>query len=937
MNRAKTGLLLGGLLVVAAGVGLWVRKGGGPEPEQATAPAATTAPAPRPRAEGGERGAAPGGDPMVLFDDDPEGALRLEGLVVDAEERPVAGAEVTVSANPPRSTRSAEDGSFGFDKLVGRSYELVARAGTAAGGPVTARLTATSDPVTLKLAPGATVVVSVIAATDGKPIRGASVELRDVDTLTGTTGADGRATFEGVRPGGYVGVAWAAGFGKGNAFVRAPAVTAGSPPEAVTISLTRGAAVSGTVRDPSGKPVAGALVLPGATGEVWWSGGDPRRDAVETGPDGTWKFDAVAAGSTRFVARHADFAPGASSIVTLDPTTPKTGVAIALQAAGLVAGRVVDATGKPAPSATVRVAVRVEGWSFEDARQTVADAEGRFEVKGLPRKPVDLAALAETATSETVSVDLAATAERRDVELKLARVGTIAGTVVDGAGEPVAEASVWAMPNLARGGAGALDRMEWSLRGGAEERTDAGGRFTIAGLAPGEYWLRAQRQAGGRGGNMRDPVDAKVGDANVKIVIPADGKVVGKVTLAGGGAPGPFAVSLGMGAPTPFASEDGAFTLDLAPGKMTLTVTGLAFDRQQVPVEIKAGATTDVGTISVRKGRTIAGRVLGPDGKPVVGASVVAGRRIFGSGSRTSTGGGGGGPMRGAMKSATTDDRGEFSLSGVGSQELAIVAEHDAIGRSTTLQVPPGEAPVALDLALQPFAALDGLVTSGGKPAEATGVNVTAQNVPNTNYMVQTGPDGTFRFDHLAPDTYLVQAMTGRGPMMGMGMHTVVVTVGPAETKRVTIDIPVGTSNLTVRGKSADGRPVSGMVRTVKGVVTARTARALDHELAASGAPFAAMSVMIAGNPVRVAALAAGSYSACVVAMPSELRGMGPAMDYLSREGDNLPVACAPVEVAAPEVEVQVDVVIPAYVPLPGEAPPTSGRPSAPGGRAPGR
>src|SRR4051812_39793266 len=91
--------------------------------------AAATAAAPRPEARPhGERpGREDRGDATVLVDDDPAGGLRLEGLVLDADDRPVGGATVVVSANPSRTVKTETDGSFAFDKLVGRSYTLLAR------------------------------------------------------------------------------------------------------------------------------------------------------------------------------------------------------------------------------------------------------------------------------------------------------------------------------------------------------------------------------------------------------------------------------------------------------------------------------------------------------------------------------------------------------------------------------------------------------------------------------------------------------------------------------------------------------------------------------------------------------------------------------------------------------------------------------------------
>ena len=130
-----------------------------------------------------------------------------QGLVLGADDKPVEGATVVVSTNPSRQTTTDADGSFGFDKLVGRPYTLVARAPTGVGGPVTAKLTATSDPVVLKLRPGGTVKVTTLdkagkAGADA-PISGATVELRGLDAQTAQTGGDGTVEFPVVAPGGY--------------------------------------------------------------------------------------------------------------------------------------------------------------------------------------------------------------------------------------------------------------------------------------------------------------------------------------------------------------------------------------------------------------------------------------------------------------------------------------------------------------------------------------------------------------------------------------------------------------------------------------------------------------------------------------------------------------------------------------------------------------
>src|SRR2546429_5642426 len=78
------------------------------------AKAAAEEPAPRGRA------------PQWIIDADPEGSLRLEGQVVADDGHGVGGAVVWLQSVPPRLTKTDDDGSFAFDKLVGRAYSLTA-------------------------------------------------------------------------------------------------------------------------------------------------------------------------------------------------------------------------------------------------------------------------------------------------------------------------------------------------------------------------------------------------------------------------------------------------------------------------------------------------------------------------------------------------------------------------------------------------------------------------------------------------------------------------------------------------------------------------------------------------------------------------------------------------------------------------------------------
>ena len=137
--------------------------------------------------------------PTVEADLDREGPLRLEGQVVDADGQGVGGADVWLGTVPPRQAKTEGDGSFSFDKLVGRAYRLTARSGNNVGGPIEYRLTEKSDPAILTLTAGAALVVTV-RGDDKKPIANAEIKSEDERDVA-TTGPDGTAKLQPINPG----------------------------------------------------------------------------------------------------------------------------------------------------------------------------------------------------------------------------------------------------------------------------------------------------------------------------------------------------------------------------------------------------------------------------------------------------------------------------------------------------------------------------------------------------------------------------------------------------------------------------------------------------------------------------------------------------------------------------------------------------------------
>jgi len=405
--------------------------------------------------------------------------------------------------------------------------------------------------------------------------------------------------------------------------------------------------------------------------------------------------------------------------------------------------------------------------------------------------------------------------------------------------------------------------------------------------------INASRQAdGGRGrrGAIEGTV-AQTGTTNLKIVLQPEGGVKGKVAFADGSAPAGFTVQVGFSQQT--FSGKGEFELDaLPPQKYELSVRGPQFQTRAIEITVDPAKVTDVGTITVVKGRILSGVVVS-DGQPVPNATVYAGRQLFGNGSSNTANFG---PMGQGTKQATTDANGRFSLSGFNLGDLAVVGEHPEIGRSKAVRLPtdiPGQSePVP---PMQKFGALKGVLRVGGKPTEGVFVSCQSTTTPGAIYAVASGPDGAYRYDKLAPDTYKISATVGM-PMMGMKFYSKEIAVPSG--KEVTIDLTAdpGTVTLAVTAVAKSGKVGVANAFITTGVVAARTQTDLGLKMAASGPSSSQWVIIRNGEPAKFNEVIPGAYSVCIVPFPAEVQGMA-AMGYADRHSDSLPAYCQQVRV----------------------------------------
>lgn len=135
-----------------------------------------------------------------------------------------------------------------------------------------------------------------------------------------------------------------------------------------TVTLRRGAPLSGSVIAPDGSPLAGAMV------EVWTATG---RNFIETDDAGSWIVPAMQAGAYEVRAGAQGYALGRAIAGTHDGKTEQRGVVLRVGTGARLHGRVRNPAG---PVAGVPVYTEMQPG---DDRGAVTDSDGRYEIVGL--------------------------------------------------------------------------------------------------------------------------------------------------------------------------------------------------------------------------------------------------------------------------------------------------------------------------------------------------------------------------------------------------------------------------------------------------------------------------------------------------------------------------------------------------------------------------
>jgi len=657
------------------------------------------------------------------------------GSVVDSDGKGIAGALVVLSPTISMKAQLGEpgapqsppipilppggglvamtdaSGNFSFDKVPTGSYTATAFKGgyqkaSSASFSVTQGKNTVIPPITLATIPAPVFgsVTGTVTDSGGKPLVGAVVEISPAPPTkagSGTSGSpvflpgpiqvavtdkNGQYTFQKVRTGSYVIIAFARGYQKGTSAPFAVSMGSNTAPTVALTALPTPVlgSVTGTVTDSSGKPLAGAFVeispappAKGGTGGSASAGpvGPPIRvQFTTTDKNGQYTFDTVPIGTYVVSAFAKGYQKGMSAPFTIAKGA-NTAPTIALTALptpvfGTVTGAVTDSGGKPIAGASVELIpspLKVGPDGSPSPTNPImppirvlfatTDKNGQYTINDVPTGSYVVSAWADGYQRNTSAPFTAAQGSNTAPTLALTALptpvfGSVTGTVTDSAGKAIAGALVEISPvPPPMAGPGPII---FPPPGPVQiAKTDSNGQYTFDKVPTGTYVVTAW--ADGFQKNSSAPFTVSQGSntaptlALTALPTPVFGTVTGAVTDSSGkpiagasveltasppkvGPDGPSSSTLPIGPPIRvlFATTDknGLYTIDDVPtGSYVVSAWADGYQRNtSAPFTVAQGNNT-APTLALTALPTpvfgsVTGTVTDSAGKPIASALV---------------------------------------------------------------------------------------------------------------------------------------------------------------------------------------------------------------------------------------------------------------------------------------------------------------------------
>lgn len=413
---------------------------------------------------------------------------RLEGLVLDRDELPVAGAKVTVLGNETYSVQTEQDGSFVFDNLPEADITVMAYDDSDASNVAGLRLTTETEPLVLHLVNGMALVLSVYNS-ENKPVPNVSVAILGRSTLTDK---QGEAVVRGLPPGSARLRLDAQGYGSEMLSIDVPGGTGAFQRR---VMLEQGEKVTGKVVDEDDQAVANAQV-------TFSYGAGLSEGQLETQSDSQGRFYWPGLKATHYSieATHESLGLAGTSEFTVSATSPRELVVrvsaseepVAKVTTRWIRGRVVDTQGQPVAGSQVRTLGMgpgrlTEGVSNASGRFALLATEGALGVQA--RWP------GETSTSQYLRVKEGPTplpAGDDEIVIRLTTPGQIRAQLVTPSGVPE---KAWVSISTFAAGLGSFAPSIGAKGGAVELKAIPPGTYVLGFYGPDfEYELREDVQ-----------------------------------------------------------------------------------------------------------------------------------------------------------------------------------------------------------------------------------------------------------------------------------------------------------------------------------------------------------------------------------------------------------------------------------------------------------
>jgi large repetitive protein len=749
--------------------------------------------------------------------------IAVTGKVTDKDHKPLSGVGVDAAesaadargggmrrviiggqaARGDETVRTGSDGTFTIRVKEG-TYDLeFKREGYSAKTVRGAKVDATTKPLDVMLDPGVEITGRVTRG--GAGVEGVSVRAISQDGFSvAVTGPDGAFALTDLTPGQMM-----LNASKQDSFIQEMrSVTA--PAKDVVLDLPAGGRITGHVLDKnSHNPVtsfqAGVTTSRSGGGMVVMM---PPMQKQFTSDDGSFVLEGIKPGTTQVVVN----APGytAAHVPNIEVEDGKTApdVEVDVETGSKLTGHVTDAGGTPLAGVAVssnpmgggggRV-MRFDG----NASGASTDPSGDYTIDSLDPGDLTFTFTKNGYIAQQKTVTITGGKDAR-LDAQLGSGMSASGSVVTDGGVPVPEATVRAMS------ASEMD-------GAHEGRTDAGGAFTIDGLAPGHFTFTATK-AGFAPNTLRDLDISSSGP--VRIILSSGGVITGHVngltaqelnqatvsaTVSGGGGGGGIILGGGGGNLSAPVDSAGNFRIEGAPsGTVRLSArTGAMFggsSKTAAPktVQLDPGGTAQVD-IDFISNTVIQGRIM-RNGMPISNAQVMFIPR--GGTSQTTS-------------SAPADTDGHYTLSGLDNGTYVVQVMDMALLTpfSTQYEVRGSDT---FDITIKAVS-VRGHVVDATDTHPLNGANVEIRSTGQTalgSRAAQTDASGNFTIDNVAAGTYQVTA-----DKSSYGHDARTITIGDAAPDDVQFQLSPS-DGITIR--AVDTRDNTALTVNVQRVVDAQ-------------------------------------------------------------------------------------------------------------------